>query len=249
MKVDAFILSHTLDEASKFLAKWVKTKADVTKFLTMAFPGSKLQSIRDKIDKEYKDEDFDGEQELRMTQILKDSTFVCNKHQISKAYRETAKVYAARYGIVPATHGQDLFHMVWSPDLDMKKIFEEVLPDSGYKKTFIEILTHLWSHTSNIYQKYIAGFIIGDINAFAPNPRLKIPYWGTVNNEVGDAVYPTMMIQLTPTEIFKVSSDYQASDEVCNFWQDIAEEISKASTKDAKPDHQTDLVEQFLELK
>ncbi|OBT60417.1 hypothetical protein VE03_10255 [Pseudogymnoascus sp. 23342-1-I1] len=229
----SLVLSHDFDEASLFLAKWVKTKEDFTEFVRLAFPGDQLGEVRKRIEEKYPPIRFDYNQNRRLRTVLRDSTFVCNKRQIYNAYKNTSTVYAARFEIPPAQHGTDLLAIIWNRSVDIKALIKNRLPK--IPDWIPALLEAIWIPIATKYQVYFAGHALsGDPNNLINN-GLK---W-EVTTDDGDELVNSLKIGLqysNPSHrFFALGQDRQTSEANCAFWDDIAETISGLEGNEARP--------------
>lgn len=225
MSVSSFMLSHDYDEANLFLADWVKTKADFTKFVSIAFPGEVLAGVRQDIEKKYPSDAFDDNQKRRMRTVLRDSTFVCNKRQIYMAYKDESQVYAARYEIPPAQHGSDLLPIIWNHGVDVSSFIKAVAPK--LPDWLANVLEAIWLPFAIRYQTYFAGHALsGDPNYLTGGRGLK---W-EVTTDDGEELTNSMKIGLMYTNprhpFYSLGSDPQVSASNCDFWNRMAEKIT-----------------------
>lgn len=220
------ILSHDWDEASLFLAKWVDTKEQFTQFLSLAFPGNSLSAVRSKIEEKYPSKAFDFNQTLRMRQVLRDSTFVCNKYQLYKAYKDPSEVYAIRYELPPATHGSDLLAIIYNRRFDLSKVLKSFLPK--VPEWLLQFLENVFNPMAQKYQLYLAGFgLYGNPNYL--NPRGE--EWSIAHDD-GDEITNSFRIGLFSLSLFSTGQDQQTSATACDFWNEIAKEISLVTAID-----------------
>ncbi len=225
MDVSSFILSHDYDEASLFLADWVETEADFTKFLGLAFPGQALVSLRQSIETKYPSIAYDNNQKKRTRTVLRDSTFVCNNYQVYKAYKNASEIYAARYEIPPAQHGSDLLPIIWNQDLDISNLIKVVAPTIPDWLT--DVLENIWVFLAKRYQTYFAGHALsGDPNYLIGGRGLK---W-EVTTDDGQELTNSMKIGLIYTNpehpFYHLGSDIQVSASNCDFWNSVAGSVS-----------------------
>jgi hypothetical protein len=159
--VSSILVSHDLDEAGMFLPKWVDTESDFEGFVGYAYPGDALASVRDEIVELYPPKAFDNNQTRRVAAVLRDSTFVCTNYQIYHAYK--SKVYAARYEMPPASHGFDLFPIIWNTGADISDMLKVLAP---WVPEFISnMFEGIWIYLARTYQLYFAGHALsGDPN-------------------------------------------------------------------------------------
>ena len=223
MDVSSFILSHDLDEASLFLADWVKTEADFTKFLSLAFPSPALAGVRESIEKKYPSIAYDYHQKQRMRTVLRDSTFVCNNYQVYKAYKNDSQVYAARYEIPPAQHGTDLLPIIWNNNVqlfNLVQVFGDRFP--GWLANLLDII---WVSLATRYQIYFAGHALsGDPNHLL-GQRL-LPWEKTTDD--GEELTNAMKIglQYTQQRFYQLGADSYVSATNCDFWNGVARSVS-----------------------
>lgn len=225
MKISSFILSHDYDDASLFLADWVKTKADFTKFLELAFPGRALVRVRQSIETKYPSIAYDDNQKQRTRAVLRDSTFVCNNYQIYTAYKNTSQVYAARYEIPPAQHGTDLLPIIWNSNVnipDLVKVVAPKIPD-----WLTNILAAIWLPFATRYQLYFAGHALsGDPNHPTHGRGLEWEVTTDDGKELTNAMKIGLMYTNPRHPFYHLGADAQVSANNCDFWNSVAGSIS-----------------------
>jgi carboxylesterase type B len=202
-----------------FLAKWVDTWEDFTRFLANAFPGDEFTGIRQRIELQYPAKLFDFKQNQRMRAVLRDSTFVCNVRQIYNAFHNDSKVYTASFTIPPAQHGFDMYAIIWQAGVPVSDLMKQATP-----KVHDKLLTYydtMWHAFAPVYQsRYVTHALTGDPNK---NHHPYEPEWEpTVDN--GNELTNSMKIGLFP--FFEVGSDSQSSTANCAFWDEIATDVS-----------------------
>lgn len=223
--ISSVLLSHDFDEASIFLAKWVDSKEKFTQFLDLAFPGDHLKSVRQRIEEKYPPKIFDNDQKQRMRQVLRDSTFVCNKYQLYKAYKKESDVYAIRYEMPPATHGSDLLAIIYNSSFDLSAVLKSFFKNAP--DFLFEFLEAVFNPMAIQYQRYLAGFgISGDPNYFT---TARMPQWAKAHDD-GDEITNSLKIGIYINNLFSTGVDKQTSASACDFWNEIASDISKATT-------------------
>ena len=223
----SILISHDYDEVTLFVARWVNTKEDFTKFVALAFPGEKYSGIRDRIEEQYPAKSFDFSQDLRMRRVLRDSTFVCNKRQIYNAFHNTSTVYTARYEIPPAQHGFDLFAIVWNSEIEVRDLLKYAL----LPEWVLDALDSFWGYMATQYHRYFAGHaLVGDPNIFRQRLR-----WEPTED---DGNYFTNSLKIGMSYVgnghplYALGRDRQSSTENCAFWDEIAAEIAEVDAKD-----------------
>ena len=229
------MLSHDYDEASLFLAEWVKTKDDFTRFVSIAFPGEALAEVRLDIEAQYPSNTFDGNQKKRTRAMLRDSTFVCNNRQVYMAYKNTSQVYATRYEIPPAQHGSDLLPIIWNRGVDVSGLIKAVAPNLPGWLT--EILQAVWTPFATRYQRYIAGHALsGDPNNLTRGRGLKWEVTTDDGEQLTNAMKIGLMYANPRHPFYSLGSDAQVSASNCDFWNKVAATIMDLkSVQEKKP--------------
>ena len=229
MNCSSIVMSHDFDEVTLFVAKWVKTKEDFTKFVALAFPGDKYANVRERIEEQYPAKMFDFNQNDRMRRVLRDSTFVCNKRQIYNAFHNTSDVYTARYEIPPAQHGFDLFAIVWNHDIEIRDLLKHAfLP--GW---MLDIFDSIWASLASRYHIYFAGHALtGDPN-YLNSRGLQWEQTEDDGKEFTNSLRIGLHYLGTNHPLYNIGRDQQSSTENCAFWDEVAAEISKIDAKDA----------------
>lgn len=226
----SIVVSHDFDEVTLFVAKWVKTKEDFTKFVALAFPGDKYAHVRERIEEQYPAKNFDFQQNDRMRRVLRDSTFVCNKRQIYNAYHNASTVYTARYEIPPAQHGFDLFAIVWNSEVEIR----DLLKNAFLPAWILDVIDSFWGYLASKYHLYFAGHALsGDPNYLMHGRNLQ---WEPTEDD-GKEFTNSLRIGLTYVDpshpLYNIGRDQQSSTENCAFWDEVAAEISEIGAKDA----------------
>lgn len=243
------IVSHVWNEAGIFVRSWVKKPQDFTRFLNLAFPGDKIQTIREAIEKQYpsRGHPFYNNQQDRLRKVLQDSTFVCNTRQLYEAYK--GKTYVVRYDFPPATHGSDLLASSWHQGVDVSdliKSFIEDLPDA-----FVGVLQAIISPFASSYQRYFAAHALnGDPNGLNANRRNAVN-WELSSDDEGviENALKAALISPGKNPFFSLTVDRESSTENCDFWTDIARQIGELYTVEKNLEDDSDGSEALFGLK
>lgn len=146
------------------------------------------------IERKYPSIAFDGNQKRRTRTVLRDSTFVCNNHQIYMAFKNKSQVYTARYEIPPAQHGSDLLPIIWNQRVDVSGLIKVVAPKIPDWLT--NVLQTAWMGLATRYQAYFAAHALpGDPNYFNSGRALE---W-KVTTDDGEELTNSMKIGLMYT--------------------------------------------------
>jgi hypothetical protein len=224
------MLAHNFDEARMFLADWVKTEEDFTKFVEYAFPGDALAEVRDDIEKQYPSAAFDGNQQRRMRVVLRDSTFICNNYQIYRAYNDRSQIYASRYEVPPAQHGSELMLIIWNREAEISDIIKGIAP--GIPDWLINVLKGIFVPIATRYQTFFAGHaLVGDPNFLSRRREID---W-EVTTDDGEKLTNAMRIGIPfiRPPFYRLGSDPQVSKANCEFWDTMAQKITDAVKKDS----------------
>ncbi|TGO89479.1 hypothetical protein BPOR_0107g00050 [Botrytis porri] len=227
ISTESLIISHVYDEARLFADKDIKTAAQFTEFVTLAFPGDKLAEVRQKIEDKYPSSTYNDDQQRRLRAVLRDSTFVCNNYQIFQAYKKNSKVYAMRYEIPPAQHGTDLLPIIWNKEVDVAGLIKQIIP--RLPDWISQILENIWVPLASRYQQYFAGHALtGDPNYLAQGQALT---W-EVTTDDGEVLTNALRVGLQYSNprhpFYSLGSDDQVAAASCDFWSDLAEKITIA---------------------
>ena len=215
------------DEASLFVTGSVDTPSRFSSFLSLAFPGDRLKSVRKSIEDKYPSpgEPFNGNQTLRLQKMLQDWTFVCNTRQIYDAFPK--QVYAMQYGFVPATHGSDVVPLSYTGNRDSMDLLEFV----GLPENIASVLAGIVPSLSYTYLRYyVSHAIYGNPNDLRGNGMMEWPLTEDDGNQITNALQ-TNLIFLDPAHrFFDIRPDAESSRDNCQFWTETASAITKANS-------------------
>ncbi|TGO28650.1 hypothetical protein BPAE_0025g00590 [Botrytis paeoniae] len=234
VSTESLIISHVYDEARLFADKDIKTEAQFTEFVTLAFPGDKLAEVRQNIEDKYPSSAYDDDQQRRLRAVLRDSTFVCNNYQIYQAYKKNSKVYATRYEIPPAQHGTDLLPVIWDKQVDVAGLIKEMIP--WIPDWISKVLESIWVPLASRYQQYLAAHALtGDPNYFNQGRGLTWEVTTDDGKELTNALKVGLQYSNPNHPFYSLGSDGQVAAASCNFWSDLAEKITIVIGSEKKP--------------
>ena len=240
----SLIVTHVWNEAGILVKPWIKTAADFTEFLKSAFPGDKMQKIRDSIEARYpaKGAPFYGKQQARVRQVLQDSTFTCNSRQLYDAYK--GKTYVMQYNVPTATHGSDLLASCYHRGLDVVPLAKSYIDDLA--EATLQLLQAIISYFATTYQRYFAAHALsGDPNTLnEPNAR-KWQLASDDGDEIDNALKAGLIVH-GRTPFFEVGYDRENSAETCNFWNGIAQEIGNLYTGENSSGDESGVFDKFF---
>ena len=224
------IVSHVANETGIFERSWVKRPKDFTQFLNLAFPGEKMQTIREAIEKQYpsRGDPFWGNQRYRLRKVLQDSTFVCNTRQLYEAYK--GKTYVLRYTFPPASHGSDLLASSWHQEIDIADLIKSFI--ENVEDGFVEALQPIIYSFASLYQRYFAAHALnGDPNGLNGNRR-HATNWELSSDDrgVNENALQAALIAPGSNPFFGLGVDRESSTGNCEFWTDIARQIGELDT-------------------
>lgn len=222
--LSSLIVSHVWNEAGIFVRPWVDTSKAFTEFLNLAFPGTKLQRIRDAIENHYPaaGPPFFGNQQARLRKVLQDSTFVCNARQLYEAYK--GKTYIMQYNMPPGTHGSDLLASTWHQGVDIADLINSFV--NNLPSAVVSVIESIIVPFATTYQRYFAAHALyGDPNTL--NTRNAVT-WDVAKDD-GDTIDNALKASLLSygdKPFFNIGPDLESTATNCDFWTQVAGEIN-----------------------
>ncbi|KAF5873404.1 putative carboxylesterase family protein [Botrytis fragariae] len=234
VSTESLMISHVYDEARLFADKNIKTAAQFTEFVTLAFPGDELAEVRQNIEDKYPSSAYNDNQQRRLMVVLRDSTFVCNNYQIYQAYKKNSKVYATRYEIPPAQHGSDLLAIIWDKKVDVAGLIKRIIPWLPDRSS--EVLESIWVSLASRYQQYFAAHALtGDPNYLNQGKGLAWEATTDDDKELTNALKVGLQYSNPKHTFYSLGSDGQVAAASCDFWNDLAEKITIVMGSEKKP--------------
>lgn len=190
--------------------------------------------MRQNIEDKYPSGTYDNDQQTRLRAVLRDSTFVCNNYQIYQAYKNNSEVYATRYEIPPAQHGNDLLPVIWNEEVDVAGLIKAIVP--LLPDWISTVLENIWVPLATRYQKYFAAHALaGDPNYL--NFGRDLTWEVTTDNgkELTNAMKVGLQYSSPSHPFYTLGPDVQVAAESCDFWSDLAEKIMIITGSEKKP--------------
>jgi hypothetical protein len=229
------IISHVGNEAGSFIPPWVKKPEDFTTYLEKFMPEDRLAYVRAAIEQQYPSSAYLYDQQLRVGAVIRDSTFTCNTRFAHDAYAATpAKLYMMAYNLPDrfnSHHGSDLLPTFWYARLDVAAFLEKYLC-LGEWRAGLAAVAMQWR--ASYYQSYLASFaVFGDPSD--PNAHGSGSHWAPATTAApphDDALRKVLRFGLWDSDADYV--DDANTHSICNFWVDVAYNVTKEIRKDRR---------------
>ncbi|MCJ1393378.1 hypothetical protein MMC18_006251 [Xylographa bjoerkii] len=239
-KLDSIIVSHVAEESSLFVPKFIKTAADFDRFLYDFMPGSQLAATRAKISKQYP-KPLLGTQQDRVRTLIRDSTFTCTTRQLYNAYKTKVSTYMLQYDFFAeydlAIHGTDVLPTFFNTNVNMTAVFEDMLSKAGSKKVpgfILNDIGNIYKRFAPAYQSYFASHAVhGDPNT-ARKVAETVPWLPATDDgdHVTDVLRALYRYKLVGKDFDSRTEDKINTNTICNFWNDIGQEITMLMAED-----------------
>jgi hypothetical protein len=227
----ALIVSHVGNEAGSFIPSWVQTPENFTTYLVKFMPEARLAYVRAAIERQYPSSAYSDNQQLRVGALIRDSTFTCNTRFLYDAYAAApAKVYMMAYHLpnqTSASHASDLLPTFWHKRLAVQPFLEKYLCLDWFSAGKAAVAMRF---RAKYYQQYLASFaVFGDPSDARADIEGKKWLPATADAHDG-ALHNVLRFGLTHSEADYVDEDNKHA--ACNFWVEVAYNVTKEIRKD-----------------
>jgi len=228
--LDSIIVSHVANESGSFIPKYIQTEADVTTFLNDFLPEDQLSAIRDAVQAQYpaSGPPYNGDQRRRMENLIRDSTFTCSTRDLYNAYK--SKAWMMQYDFLSsfneAVHSADLLPAFWNSDVNITGLIETY---GNIPSWIASIITPILTRYAAAYQSYFASHAIsGNPNSQRNGDTVEWVIGSDNGNEVTDVLETSIGDPKFGYPFFIAATvDKINSKDICDFWKDVALNISK----------------------
>jgi hypothetical protein len=234
--VPALIVSHVMDESASFVPKWVRTPADFTSYVSAFVPEHDLGNVRAAIERRYPAQGppYRGDQQKRVSDVIRDSTFTCNTRYLYNAYNATAAAYMMQYSFLglfgAAKHASDLLPTFWHRGFDVSTFLARYMclarPVAAVAEALIDSM-------APGYQEYLASFaVFGHPNHGAgtggdDDDDDRRPEWRPARVSAdGERLQRVLNVQLAPF-FDNDFTDTINTHATCEFWLEMAYNVSR----------------------
>jgi carboxylesterase type B len=229
--MDSLIISHVADEASSFVPKFINEEDDLDTWLNNLLPHDKLSPVRNAVERKY-DQGRYGEAKDRASAILQDAFFICNTRQLYDAYNDSTTRYVLQYSFLSyfglAVHASDLLPIFWNKNVDVTRFIKKQV--SYLPEFVIDWLASYFGQFAQQYQRYLVSHATsGDPNT---GKNKRTPKWKQAkgHNKLKNVMETSFSLFENYFDSRSVDSINTAS--VCNFWTDVAKNVSAALRPD-----------------
>jgi hypothetical protein len=223
--MDSLIPSHTIDEASLFVNRSIKTDKDFTDYINYVWPPYAVEDgIVAEIEAVYppvnsSNAPFKTEEE-RLKVFTTQSGFLCNTHALTKAYK--GKTYNVQFSALNGTHGADVLPTWYNPYITINA--------SGIALPLWGALISQGLFVPGVARGY-QSYLVSHARSGNPNSNrelLNVPptiEWPKVGNIDGE--YLTNVLNVTDNG-FGIITDTTHNRTICDFWIDIFTKTTEA---------------------
>ena len=217
------------NESGSFIPAYVVSNATFETFLDEFMPEQQLTSIRAAIRGQYNCTEFpyNGDYRLCVSTLIRDSTFTCNTRQLYDAYK--GKAYMMQYSFpapfnASALHATDLVPTFLNSDTNVTALLEFLKPNISDPHIAATTISALHQR----YQKYLGSYAAyGNPNE---GKHLGTPIWSFATDD-SNQVQNVLEARFNPEDIldhpfFDTINDPINTQASCNFWTDVAKNIS-----------------------
>lgn len=236
-KVSSAIISHTWNEQYSFIPKYVNSEESFNTFLGLFLPGDGLANQRQQIRTRYdcKNDYYDNNWKRCIGEVIRDASFTCNTRDLFSAY--SSKSYMLRYAFPlkeVAVHASDLIALFANSKAEAQTLLLKSTDQLNEFWAGIYADRLVNSGIAEAYQTYLASFAIsGDPNTLGHPGVYGVPSptWSKADGS-GDDVKDVLSVQMPSGQAaFTFITDEQNTKPTCDFWTNLAKEITSAQGK------------------
>ena len=233
----SILITHVDDEATGFVPSWIKTEDNITQYIQNFLPQPSNAALRQKILNQCPCDNSQPRDCLAA--IIRDLSFTCNTRYLFNAYSPT---YMGNYAvdeivyIKKAAHGTDLAPLYWSPEANFSQFLVDTaesagssIPDSIIKGMSAFFGGYDTYFAPRYQSRFVSHAVFGDPNQGWDQD---VP-WPTAvvnaddNGTLGHVLQAESNIK--NASMFVLIDDLQNTEKACNFWLDIASNVTSGS--------------------
>ena len=228
-ELDSLIVSHTTAESEAFTPKYVVDELTFDAYIKKVFPEPALEEVRQAIRTQYPafGSPYYGNAQARTADVLRHAMFTCNNRALFDAYAPRAPTYLMEYAFGVdgvALHATDLLPVFVFRSFDLRDFLDSKLCLS---KGDAAVVAAALQTMAPKYKRYaVSHALAGDPNK-VPSPIHKTWRVATPSKGGGEWVENVMRVSLAPFNTFDPAyKDKLLSHSVCDFWMDVAHNVS-----------------------
>ena len=235
------VVSHVGNETGSFIPDYIRSanNSDFDYFLKSMVPEASLSTIRDAIRAQYPVSLY-PDQRVRAMTVIRDSSFTCNTRQLFDAYSNVTKdgVYMMQYDLLGwwnlDVHASDLLPLFWNTNINMTFWLQTCANLPAWKAGLVDYAV------ANISAAYQERFLRHAISGTPNNPSSS--WWSAwspayVRNWLNPDGMLKGVMEVGGDDFFSGfgfsswTTDYINTKTACDFWTEIAFNISSFAEK------------------